>query len=248
MVLRREEPHRVAATRRKSSHWRDKRVKCIALTMSSDRKGNQKRAAMASVDPDDYVDGPSNTDVVLGRGSAQAWRPGNVRFHNYLDQIFPRYQSARTKRAKRAIVQEIYDHITASGSFLESEQSGERYIIIEEDEAKEKIGYAIRYRKKRILKAEAELARRIEEEDTQRAEAATAVAAEDEEESKIAAVPARESRPGTRVADAPAREPSANAAAATGEISLFSDEDLASVLFGARQQEQQPAKRQRPSG
>mmetsp|Transcript_10984 Transcript_10984/g.20921 ORF Transcript_10984/g.20921 Transcript_10984/m.20921 type:complete len:184 (+) Transcript_10984:133-684(+) len=151
-------------------------------------------------------------------------------FHDYLDQIFPRYQASKTKRAKRAIVQQIYDHITTSGNFLEKEEKGARYMIIDENDAKEKIGYAIRYRKKRILKAEADLAKKIEQDDAAHVEAAAAFVAEEKgggEEAKMRAVPTtvRQLPPSpaaTASATGTATLPVANSAvAAVGEISIF---------------------------
>lgn len=211
-----------------------------AMESGDTGKDNRKRAAAAaSLDSDDYVEEPSNTDVVVGRGSAQSWRPGNVRFHDYLDQICPRYQSARSKRAKRTIVKEVYDNITASGHFVEKELSGERYIIIDEDEAMEKIACAIRYRKKRVLKAKAEMAKRHKnDEAAQRSEV--------EEDAKMEAAPARESHADTSVSiEPPEHAPDANDAVSTAS-EIFSDEDLASVLLPdmAREQElQQPQQR-----
>ena len=111
--------------------------------------------------PMEWIDQPTDKDVLLGRGSAQAWRPGNVNFHNILDQYMLPYQAVRTKKAKRAIIQEIYNIITWThmGRFLDKEEAGDRYFEIEEEDAKEKIGYAIRYRKKRIMKAHADMER-----------------------------------------------------------------------------------------
>ena len=103
--------------------------------------------------------------MILGRGSAQSWRPGNVNFHDILDQKPPRYQASPTKKGKRQIIQEIYDLIThQNGRFLEKAgDDSDQYVEVDEDTALASIGYGMRYRKKRILKAEAELAKQIEE-------------------------------------------------------------------------------------
>lgn len=97
---------------------------------------------------------PTLNDIILGRGSSHAWRSGNARFHQVLDQCMPRYLSARTKIEKRRLIHEVYDLIRErSGRFLEKDEANDGYLEIDEDEALVKIGYAIRYRKKRIRKA-----------------------------------------------------------------------------------------------
>ena len=91
---------------------------------------------MAS-DPFGLVDRPTDTDVVLGRGNAQAWRPGNTTFHKMLDEQAPIYHaSTTTKKAKGEIIQEIYRRITSSGRFLIRHGSTDQYQVVQESDAK----------------------------------------------------------------------------------------------------------------
>ena len=135
----------------------------------SSRDRTSSAAASASLSsPNDVIslDEITVKDVVLGRGSAHSWRPGNVNFHNILDETMSRYQTAPTKLAKRSIIQQVYNNITIQqgGRFLEKtgDENDDNFIEIEEDEALTKIGCAIRYRKKRIRKAETEMMSQLE--------------------------------------------------------------------------------------
>ena len=163
---------------------------------------------------------PSHGDIVLGRGSAQAWRPGNARFHELLDSVTPRYQGAKTKKAKRIIIHEIYSLLKATGRFLERSETRDGYIEIDESEAKEKIGYAIRYRKKRNLKAKAELVRQLGEET-----GAATVAIAPNPAKAPASFAAFHERHAAVSPSVPKRQRSAS-----DEIEIIAEEDLKSVL------------------
>mmetsp|Transcript_26483 Transcript_26483/g.50010 ORF Transcript_26483/g.50010 Transcript_26483/m.50010 type:complete len:274 (+) Transcript_26483:64-885(+) len=129
---------------------------------------SRKRAFAAKVSVDDLIHEPSIKDVVLGRGSAQSWRPGNVYFHDLLDDSLAKYQQkGLTKKSKREIIRGVYTRIEAQGGrFLEKHSDSDQYIEVDEDAALMSIGYAMRYRKKRIRKAEADLAQQVEEAST----------------------------------------------------------------------------------
>ena len=215
-------------------------------TMSSygqSANGRKRPVAARSIDPSDCVDAPTNTDVVLGQGSAQSWRPGNVRFHDLLDDFTPRYQNAGSKKAKRRIIQEIYDHVSASGRFLEKVGATDRYVEIDEDDAKVKIGYGIRYRKKRMIKAEAELAKQIKEQESLNQseppnhEHSESHPVDSGTQSVDVFALLRQLPPPPRVMPSlpqvqlqVPQQPDPNVRRSPPEIALFSDEDLESVL------------------
>ena len=137
------------------------------MSHSNANPSNKRKAAAtaaASHQHEELIEEPTCKDVILGRGSAQAWRPGNSNFHDILDEWAPKYQTLQTKKAKRQALHGIYNLITQQrGRFLERASTAEdMFVEIEEDDALEKIGYAMRYRKKRILKVQAEMAKQQE--------------------------------------------------------------------------------------
>ena len=97
---------------------------------------------------------PLDTDVILGRGSAHAWRPANVAFHRLLDQYARRYYAeTSTKKLKTTMIQEIYQRITAArGRFLTkatTSENAEGFVSLRESDAKARISDAMRYRQRR---------------------------------------------------------------------------------------------------
>ena len=126
--------------------------------MNTQVKDSSRIGAAAAASRPNLVGEPTEFDIILGRGSSNAWRPGNAYFHEILDRRMTDYLLAGTKKAKRAIIQEIYDAIDQrSGRFLEKDEQSDSYTEIDEDEALTKIGYAVRYRKKKMHKAASDM-------------------------------------------------------------------------------------------
>lgn len=116
---------------------------------------NQAPAAAAPVI---IIQEPLETDVILGRGSAHAWRPANVAFHRLLDQYAPRYYAeTSTKKLKTSMIQEIYQQMAARGRFLTKAEAtadddgnaSEGFVSLRESDAKARISDAMRYRQRR---------------------------------------------------------------------------------------------------
>ena len=199
------------------------------------------------------IEDPLETDLILGRGSAHAWRPANVAFHRLLDSYAPRYYSNEsTKKTKTAFIHEIYHQMAQRGRFLtkhgtiSSESSPDVFVELSEHDAKARISDAMRYRQRRrkhnrsnTRVATAAVAARA-------AAAATASLAQDEQgpsdgsqeqmESATESVPQRQqqrvdNQPSDGVAAAlqnpgAANQPQQN----TAQVEIFSDNDLSSVL------------------
>jgi hypothetical protein len=91
---------------------------------------------------------PNAGDVYMGRGNAHSWRPGNARFHRIVDQYINLYHSTARKGSKSEIISRIYDSVNAKGRFLRDLEGG-GYAEIDEEDAKRKIGQAVRYRKRK---------------------------------------------------------------------------------------------------
>jgi hypothetical protein len=88
---------------------------------------------------------PTAGDVYMGRGNAHSWRPGNARFHRIVDQYSKLYHSTARKGSKGLVISQIYDSVNAKGRFLRDLEGG-GYAEIDEEDAKRKIGQAMRYR------------------------------------------------------------------------------------------------------
>ena len=88
-------------------------------------------------------------DVILGRGFRFAWHGGNNAFQALVQSYIPLYDAAKRKTDKSQIVQRIYDKVTTRGRFVKKDETTGLYFSVEEHIAKEKIGQAIRYKKRR---------------------------------------------------------------------------------------------------
>ena len=88
-------------------------------------------------------------DVILGRGFRFAWHGGNNAFQALVKSYIPLYDAAKRKTDKSRIVQRIYDKVTTRGRFVKKDEATGLYFSVEENVAKEKIGQAIRYKKRR---------------------------------------------------------------------------------------------------
>lgn len=97
-------------------------------------------AAITSLEPN---------DVILGRGFRFAWHSGNNAFQALVQSFIPSYDTAKRKTDKSRIVQRIYDTVTTRGRFVKKDEKSGLYFAVEEHIAKEKIGQAIRYKKRR---------------------------------------------------------------------------------------------------
>ena len=121
--------------------------------MSKARKKRRHQGGQEPSLPLVMVDEPAERDVILTRGSAHAWRPGNSAFHRLLDQHAPNYHDkSTTKKQKSQLIQSIYHQITLQmgGRFLMPlNNNPDRFVLVSENEAHAKISDAIRYRLRR---------------------------------------------------------------------------------------------------
>ena len=88
-------------------------------------------------------------DVYLGRGSYNAWRPGNARLHALVDRFMSQYDAASGRKTKTSIIQKIYDEISSQGRFLGKDEDTGQYQAVDEAFAKKKIGHAFRDRRRK---------------------------------------------------------------------------------------------------
>lgn len=94
---------------------------------------------------------PGYDDVVLGRGMANAWRPGNARFLRAVDGNIVRYVTSRTNKEKGNIIHDLFTSVLlAKGRFL-CETKDRTFQEMGEVEAKVKISHCLRYRRNKLL-------------------------------------------------------------------------------------------------
>lgn len=94
--------------------------------------------------PKDYV--PASSDVVCGRGKANARLEGNQRFINIVRRNLGRYAAARKRIDKSIVVISVVQQVvTDCGSkFIRYDSKAQRYFELSEDQVHEKTGHAIR--------------------------------------------------------------------------------------------------------
>jgi hypothetical protein len=89
---------------------------------------------------------PTDLDVICGRGKGSYNKPGNKRFRALVKTYLNDYISARTKFAKSAVLQDILNHVRASGGrfikYSKHHQPG--WSELSDDQAREKVGHAVR--------------------------------------------------------------------------------------------------------
>lgn len=90
-----------------------------------------------------------NWDVYLGRGSYNAWRPGNAKLHRLVGRFMKEYDGAVNRKTKTSIIQNIYDEISSQGRFLFKDKETKQYQEVSEDFAKKKIGHAFRDKRRK---------------------------------------------------------------------------------------------------
>ena len=88
----------------------------------------------------DYTVGPA--DVVCGRGKGFYNQPGNRRFRAIVWGHVPAYQTARTKMDKSLVLSHIVEAVQEHGRFVKRRNGV--WIEIGEEQAREKVGHAIR--------------------------------------------------------------------------------------------------------
>ena len=114
------------------------------------RSISSKKREVSSMSCGPEVIDPLPDDVLLGRGSSHAWRPGNARFHELLDRFVNQYHETSNHEVRTGIIQFVYDNVRRHGRFLVKIPNSEHYMEIDESDAKKRTGQAMRYRRRRL--------------------------------------------------------------------------------------------------
>lgn len=89
----------------------------------------------------------NDNDVVCGRGKGYYNREGNVRFRDIVRSYIPEYTSARTKYEKSRILENIMEVVQSQNNgttrFVRLDEDG-FWVEIAREEAREKVGHAMR--------------------------------------------------------------------------------------------------------
>ena len=139
-------------------------------------------------------------NIILGRGNANSWRPGNTLLHKLLDQKMDLYHSTTQTAIKMGIVEAIYDNVKTWGRFLDKNRRTNQLVEISKPDAIKRISQAMRYRRRRLQKLGQESSSRLERPES---------------------VSLRESETQTQQSVRDDQET---------QVTIFSDEDLVSVL------------------
>lgn len=88
---------------------------------------------------------PSALDVVCARGKSYKSHLGNLTFSNLIRSSLRAYVTAQRKIDKCIVVEGILEELRKAGSrFVKQEKGSMRWYIVHRDEARTKIGHAIR--------------------------------------------------------------------------------------------------------
>lgn len=88
---------------------------------------------------------PRATDILCGRGKSFLAHPGNKKFINILRSNMGRYQAAPKRIDKSLIVTDIVLTVKEQGArFVKLGPDGETYFVLDDGQAREKTGHAIR--------------------------------------------------------------------------------------------------------
>jgi hypothetical protein len=96
--------------------------------------------------PEDYE--PSSKVVICGRGKAAVKHVGNRRYHIVIAMNVSNYMNAKSKPEKTHLVNAIVANIKASSpaqtGFVKQDPKTKRWIALGDEEAREKVGHALR--------------------------------------------------------------------------------------------------------
>ena len=102
---------------------------------------------MMSINDSDFVDKPTHTDVLLGRGVGTNRHSGNTHFRDIVSQRITAYATS-TKSKKVEITRSVVDHIQTQlnppGRFLEKDPATGRWKEVDMKRAHEKTAQALR--------------------------------------------------------------------------------------------------------
>ena len=95
---------------------------------------------------------PGACDVVCGRGKGSYNRPGNRQFRGLVAAHIPRYAAARSKADKSSILNSIIDEVRSlcnpgtgrPAQFVKYSKRDGGWMAIGDDQAREKVGHAMR--------------------------------------------------------------------------------------------------------
>ena len=88
---------------------------------------------------------PGRNDVLFGRGSGQIKHPGNTKLYEIVGEYLPQYLVVTSRREKSHVVESIYSTLRTTGRFVRVDQETATCFIASHEQAKSKIGHAMRY-------------------------------------------------------------------------------------------------------
>jgi hypothetical protein len=87
---------------------------------------------------------PGDNDVVCGRGKGSYNRPGNKRFRAIAQQYIAKYTASKTRLDKSLVINTVIEKVREHGRFVKYDSKKKRWMSINEELTREKVGHAIR--------------------------------------------------------------------------------------------------------
>jgi hypothetical protein len=94
---------------------------------------------------------PAQMDVLLGRGRGHLDQPGNKHFRELINSYAPSYNATESKHSKSKIVAQIMSEVLKQGVFRKYDKPTGLWMPVNDEEAKDKTGHAMRYKYRRQL-------------------------------------------------------------------------------------------------
>jgi hypothetical protein len=92
---------------------------------------------------------PARMDILLGRGRGHMHHPGNIYFRQIVEKHAPVYNNPDSKQSKTQIANHVATKVLRKGVFRKFDTKSNSWIKISDDQAREKIGHALRYKFRR---------------------------------------------------------------------------------------------------
>lgn len=121
--------------------------------MPSSRYGNEVGSQCHDILEEVLIDGPTEKDIMLGRGAGCWSHPGNRLFRDMINDALPHCRRSDTRARKSEMFTQIYESILSKqGRFIKYNHQTKRWYQADKRQALEKISHAIRDRRACLTK------------------------------------------------------------------------------------------------
>jgi len=133
--------HTVVRTTSETNHKRRKQMLQPAKT--SVASTSMLRNLTANHLPEGFY--PKDMDILCGRGEKCIKHPGTRRFHRIIKDNLENYMNASSRFEKSIVISSIVTSVQECGTrFIKFNRNAQRFVVLSEDQAREKAGHFIR--------------------------------------------------------------------------------------------------------